>query len=127
MQIKAASRDVPRLKAGLTTTTAGAIVMATRSLSAKQVQERLQRHRSAVAVLAMQSARREVKAQIRAQGLKVAHHSAKEISILAEAHLAQHREQLRAEAEHAINTWPGFARWRLPNCSNIETDAQSEN
>ena len=88
--------------------------MATRSLSAKQVQERLQRHRSAVAVLAMQSARREVKAQIRAQGLKVAHYSAKEISILAEAHLAQHREQLRAEAEHAINTWPGFARWRLP-------------
>ena len=88
--------------------------MATRSLSAKQVQERLQRHRSAVAVLAMQSARREVKAQIRAQGLKVAHYSAKEISILAEAHLAQHREQLRAEAEHAIATWPGFARWRLP-------------
>jgi len=101
--------------------------MATRSLSAKQVQERLQRHRSAVAVLAMQSARREVKAQIRAQGLKVAHYSAKEISILAEAHLAQHREQLRAEAEHAINTWPGFARWRLPNCSNITTVAQSEN
>ena len=100
--------------------------MATRSLSAKQVQERLQRHRSAVAVLAMQSARREVKAQIRAQGLKVAHYSAKEISILAEAHLAQHREQLTAEAEHAIATWPGFARWRLPNCSNIETDAQSE-
>src|SRR5215467_14469378 len=88
--------------------------MAARSLSPKQILERLQRHRSAVAVLAMQSARREVKAQIRAQGLKVAHYSAKEISILAEAHLAQHREQLRAEAEHAINTWPGFARWRLP-------------
>jgi len=88
--------------------------MAARSLSPKQVQERMQRHRSAVAVLAMQSARREVKAQIRAQGLKVAHYSAKEISILAEAHLAQHREQLRAEAEHTINTWPGFARWRLP-------------
>ena len=67
---------------------------AARSLSPKQIQERLQRHRSAVAVLAMQSARREVKAQIRAQGLKVAHYSAKEISILAEAHLAQHREQL---------------------------------
>ena len=101
--------------------------MATRSLSPKQIQERMQRHRSAVAVLAMQSARREVKAQIRAQGLKVAHYSAKEISILAEAHLAQHREQLTAEAEHAIATWPGFARWRLPDCANIETDAQSEN
>src|SRR5215468_7626001 len=84
------------------------------SLTPKQILERMQRHRSAVAVLAMQSARREVKAQIRAQGLKVAHYSAKEISILAEAHLAQHREQLKAEAEHAIATWPGFARWRLP-------------
>ena len=100
--------------------------MATRSLSPKQIQERMQRHRAAVAVLAMQSARREVKAQIRAQGLKVAHYSAKEISILAEAQLAQHREQLRAEAEHAIATWPGFARWRLPS-SNITTVAQSEN
>jgi hypothetical protein len=46
---------------------------AARSLSPKQILERMQRRRSAVAVLAMQSARREVKAQIRAQGLKVAH------------------------------------------------------
>ena len=101
--------------------------MATRSLSPKQIQERMQRHRSAVAVLAMQSARREVKAQIRAKGHKVAHYSAREISVLAEVELQRNRPRFVAEAEHAINTWPGFARWRLPNCSNIETNAQSEN
>ena len=97
------------------------MAQAARSLSPKQILERLQRHRHAVAVLAMQSARREVKAQIRAQGLN----SAKEISILAEAHLAQHREQLRAEAEHAIATWPGFAYLRVPG-ANINKSAQSE-
>ena len=101
------------------------MAQAARSLSPKQILERLQRHRHAVAVLAMPSARREVKAQIRAQGLKVAHYSAKEISILAEAHLAQHREQLRAEAEHAIATWPGFAYLRVPG-ANINKSAQSE-
>ena len=100
--------------------------MAARSLSPKQILERLQRHRSVVAVLATQSARREVKAQIRAQGLKVAHYSAREISVLAEVVLQRNRPRFVAEAEHAINTWPGFARWRLPNCSNIETDAQSQ-
>ena len=99
---------------------------AARSLSPKQILERIQRHRSAVAVLAMQSARREVKAQIRAKGHKVAHYSAREISVLAEVELQRNRPRFVAEAEHAINTWPGFARWRLPNCSNIETDAQSE-
>ena len=88
--------------------------MAIRSLSAKQLLEKLQRHRSAVAVLAMQSARREVKAQIRAKGDKVAHYSAREISVLAEVELQRNRPRFVAEAEHAINTWPGFARWRLP-------------
>jgi hypothetical protein len=88
--------------------------MAMRSLSPKQILERTQQHRHAVTVLAMQSAKRAVKADIRAKGLKVAQFSAKEITILAEAHLAQHREQLRAEAEHTIATWPGFARWVCP-------------
>ena len=95
------------------------------SLSPKQVQERLQRHRSAVAVLAMQSAKRAVRAQIRANGQKIAQFSAREISVLAEAHLAQHRERLRAEAEHTIATWPGFAYLRVPS-ANIKANAQSE-
>ena len=46
----------------------------------------------------MQAQGREVKAQIRANGQKIAQFSAREISVLAEAHLAQHREQLRALA-----------------------------
>jgi microcystin-dependent protein len=74
----------------------------------------------------MQSARRAVRAQIRANGQKIAQFSAREISVLAEAHLAQHRERLRAEAEHAIATWPGFAYLRVPG-ANIKTVAQSEN
>ena len=97
--------------------------MATRSLSAKQVQERLQRHRSAVAVLAMQSARREVKAQIRAKGHKVAHYSAREISVLAEVELQRNRPRFVAEAEHVIATSPYFARWR---CAELSSDAQKE-
>ena len=88
--------------------------MATRSLSPKRFKQKLREHRTAVATLAMINARRAVKDQIRARGLKVAHFTAKEISILAEDYVAQHREQLRAEAEHTIATWPGFARWRLP-------------
>jgi hypothetical protein len=48
-----------------------------RSLSPKQILERTQQHRHAVAVLAMQSAKRAVKADIRAKGLKVAQFSAK--------------------------------------------------
>jgi len=50
----------------------------------------------------------------------------KDINVLANDYLAQHGEQLRAEAEHAIATWPGFAHWRLPS-ADISTDAQEEN
>ncbi len=99
--------------------------MAARSLSPDRVAQKLREHRTAVATLAMLNAKNAVKAQIRARGDKPAHYTAREIAILAEAHLAQHREQLRAEAEHTINTWPGFARWRLP--ANISTFARSEN
>ena len=101
--------------------------MAARSLSPKQIQERLQRHRVAVRVRAMQIAKTAVKDQLRAQGLKVWHFSAKEITQLAEDYFANHREELITKATEDINTWPGFARWRLPDCANIETNAQSEN
>src|SRR5215469_15350036 len=88
--------------------------MAARSLSPKQIQERLQRHRVAVRVRAMQIAKTAVKDQLRAQGLKVWHFSAKEIMQLAEDYFANHREELITKATEDINTWPGFARWRLP-------------
>jgi DNA invertase Pin-like site-specific DNA recombinase len=72
----------------------------------------------------MQRAKKAVQANIRAKGQRLADFSAREITVLAEDYLAQHREQLRAEAEHAIATWPGFARWRLPDCANLSTFVQ---
>ena len=76
--------------------------------------DRLAQHRSAVFTLAMQRAKKTVQTNIRAKGQRPADFSAKEITLLAEDYLAQHGEELRAEAERAIATWPGFARWRLP-------------
>src|SRR6516162_5084504 len=88
--------------------------MATRSLSPKRALERMRQHRQCVIVLARQSARKAIKAQLRAEGLKLSQFSAKDISIRADAYFDVHRQELIAEAEHAIATWPGFERWRLP-------------
>jgi hypothetical protein len=98
--------------------------MATRSLSPKQIAERTQQHRQAVMVLAHRRARKAVERQLQEQGLKPRYMALREINLFAQDYLAQHREQLRAEAEHAIATWPGFARWRLP-CADIKTNAQT--
>ena len=90
------------------------MAQATRSLSPNRALERMQRHRHAVMVLALQRAKKVVQADIRAKGQRLADFSAREITLLAEDYLAQHRDELVAEAEHAIATWPGFARWRCP-------------
>ena len=87
---------------------------ATRILSPKRALERLRQHRAAVITLALQRAKKAVQASIRAKGQRLADFSAREITLLAEDYLAQHRQELITEAEHAIATWPGFARWRLP-------------
>src|SRR5262249_30782432 len=94
--------------------------MATRSLSPKQILERMQRHRQAVIVLARQSAKRAIKAQIRAEGLKLLQFSAKDISIRAEAWFDAHRQELIAEAEQTIATSPLFAYLRI----NAQTQTQ---
>ena len=70
--------------------------------------------RSCVIVLARQSARKAIKAQLRAEGLKLSQFSAKDISIRAEAYFDVHRERLIAEAGQIIATSPYFERWRLP-------------
>ena len=88
--------------------------MARRSLSPNRVAQKLREHHHAVIALAHQSARKAIKAQLRAEGLKLSKFSAKDISVRAEAWFDLHRQELIAEAEHAIATWPGFARWRLP-------------
>ena len=96
---------------------------AARSLSPKQIRERMQQHRTAVAVLARQSARRVIKAQIKAAGLKVSQFTARDISIRADVWFDAHRVELIAEAEHTIATSPYFARWR---CAELESDAQKQ-
>jgi hypothetical protein len=88
--------------------------MASTSLSPKRAAERMRQHRHAIMVLAMQSAKRTVKAHIRAQGLKISQFTCFQIGQLADAELERNRAQLIAEAEHIIETWPGFERWRLP-------------
>src|SRR6516162_4818808 len=100
--------------------------MARRSLSPNRVAQKLREHHHAVIVLAHQSARKAIKAQLRAEGLKLSQFSAKDISIRADAYFDVHRERLIAEAEQIIATSPYFERWRLPDGANIETNAQSE-
>jgi|SRR5215469_916254 len=99
--------------------------MAIRSLSPNRVAQKLREHRSAVLVLAHQSASKAIKAQIRAQGDKLNQVPARTISVFAEAYFLVHRERLIAEAEHIVATSPYFARWRLPS-ANINRSAQSE-
>ena len=101
--------------------------MATQSLSPNRIAQKLREHRHAVIVLAHQSARKAIKAQLRAEGLKLSQFSAKDISIRAEAYFDVHPERLIAEAEQIVATSPYFARWRLPDCSNIENSAQNQN
>ena len=101
--------------------------MATRSLSPNRIVQKLREHRQCVIVLARQSARKAIKAQLRAEGLKLSQFSAKDISIRADAYFDVHRERLIAEAEQIVATSPYFARWRLPDCSNIENSAQNQN
>jgi hypothetical protein len=64
--------------------------------------------------LARMRAKKAVLLELRAQVLKPQHFSVREIAVLTEYYLNQHRAELIAEAAEAIATWPGFAQWRLP-------------
>ena len=99
--------------------------MATRNLSPHQITQRLLKHRAAVATRAMQRARNAVKRRIQAEGLKVSQFTACEITLLAKAEFERDHAKLIADAKHDIETWPGFAAWRLPS-ANIESDAQTK-
>jgi hypothetical protein len=67
----------------------------------------------------------EVKRQLQAQGIKPHSLSAKEIRVLADDYLAQHRERFIADARQIIATSPLFERWRWP-VANIASNAQSK-
>src|SRR5262245_8667514 len=99
--------------------------MAKRSLSPKQIQERIQQHRQAVMIIAHRKAKKAIEAKLRAQGVRLTLVLPAVINAQARDYLAEHREELIAEAEKAIATWPGFARWRLP-FSDFLSDAQTE-
>ena len=79
--------------------------MATPSLSPKLTLEIARRQHHAVSVLAIQRAKRSVQRQLQAQGLKLAQFSAKDITLLAEGYLAQHRHELIVEAMTTVEQW----------------------
>jgi hypothetical protein len=81
------------------------------NLSPNVATQRMLRHRSAVMTLARMRAKKAVLLALRAQALKPQHFSAREIAVLTEYYLNQHRADLMSEATEAIATWPGFARW----------------
>jgi hypothetical protein len=76
--------------------------------------QRMLRHRSAVMTLARMRAKKAVLLALRAQGLRPQHFSVREIGVLTDYYVNQHRAKLMAEAAEAIATWPGFVQWRLP-------------
>jgi len=99
---------------------------AVRSLSPKQIQERIQQHRQAVMVLARRSARKAIEARLKGQGVRVSQVPPSEINALTNDYLAEHRAFFVIEAKQAIATRPAFARWRLPS-ANLSSDAQKQN
>jgi len=96
------------------------------SLSPKQIQERIQQHRQAVMVLALMRAKKAINAKLKAQGVRVTLVLPAVINAQARDYLAEHRDELIKEAEHAIATSPLFKQWRLP-CADILSAAQQQN
>ena len=90
---------------------------ATAILSPNRETRRMLRHRSAVMTLARMRAKKSVLLALRAQGLKPQDFSAREIGVLTDYYVNQHRAKLMAEAAEAIATWPGFERWRVPDAN----------
>jgi hypothetical protein len=81
-------------------------------------------------VLARQAALKEAKHQLSAQGLRPSHFSHRDLVIRAEAYLAEHREELIAEAREIVERWQaeGFFGKRggihFTRRASLNTDAQ---
>jgi hypothetical protein len=84
---------------------------------------------TAAHVLAQLRARQHVKRQLQAQGLKVSHYSARDISVLANQYLAEHRAELMPDAIAEITEWTlrgDFGvRAQRALCAKLESDAQT--
>ena len=76
-------------------------------------------HQLAIAVLAKRSARKAIEARLKAQGVKVSFVPLREVNALTNDYLAEHWAFFVAEAKQPIATWPGFKRWRLPDCADM--------
>jgi hypothetical protein len=61
----------------------------------------------ATPTLALQAAMKAAKHQLQAQGLRPTHFSHRDLVIRAEAYLADHREELIAEAKEIVERWRG--------------------
>jgi hypothetical protein len=97
--------------------------MATPSLSPKRQAERMQRFHSAVRTIAFFKAKKAVQAQIRANGQRISDYSNKEISLMANAHFAQHQEELINKAAAVVVT---FSEFSPLVCAYVRTNAQSQ-
>jgi hypothetical protein len=60
---------------------------------------------AATITLARQSAIKATKAELRAQGLRPTHMPHRDIVVLADAYLANHRDELVAEAKEIVKRW----------------------
>jgi hypothetical protein len=65
--------------------------------------------------LARMRAKKSVLLALRVQELKPQHFSAREIAVLTEYYLNQHRAELVGEAAEAIARWPECEHWRSAN------------
>ena len=83
----------------------------------------MQRFQSAVRTIALWKAKKAVQAQIRARGERIADYSCRDISVLAEAHLAQHRDELINKATQMVATFPEFSPFV---CAYVATNAQTQ-
>src|SRR3974377_715493 len=72
------------------------------NLSPNVATQRMLRHRSAVMTLARMRAKKAVLLALRAEGLKPQHFSAREIAVLTEYYLNQHRAELMGEATRLL-------------------------
>jgi hypothetical protein len=78
---------------------------ATQSIQQTPTAAQAQTMNRAVVVLAWRSAKEAVKLKLRAQGLKLQQFSARDITVLAEEYLAEHRAQLIHEAREIVDRW----------------------
>ena len=101
--------------------------MAVRSLSPKQIQERMQQHRQAGMVLARLAAKRAVQDELRAQGVRVSLFPIAEVMRLAAEYLDKHPELYQQALERAKRMTAEGVFGKRAQRAYLLTNAQTEN